>query len=64
MVGLDPVVGVLLGSVPRRWEQLLQHDQVGRCSVGDDLDRPRLGHADGPLEEPVSRYGVTPRGDK
>jgi hypothetical protein len=50
MVGLHPVVGVLLGAVPRRWEQLLQHDRVGCCSVGDDLHRHYLGRADGPLE--------------
>jgi hypothetical protein len=37
MVGLDPVVGLPLGSVPRRRERLLEHDRVGRCSVGDDL---------------------------
>ena len=64
MVGLGPVVGVRLGSVPRRWEQLLQHDRVGRCSVGDDLHRHYLRRADGPPEEPVGRHVVTPRGDE
>ena len=63
MVGLDPIVGVPLGAVPRRWEQLLQHDRVGRCLVGDDLDRLDLGRADGPLEAPVGRGSVTPRTD-
>ena len=63
MVGLDAVVGVLLGSVPRRWEQLLKHHRIGRCAVGDDLHRRYLGRADGPLEEPVGRGDVTPRGD-
>jgi hypothetical protein len=48
MVGLDPVVGVPLGAVPRRWEQLLQHQRIGRCSVGDDLHRHHLRRADGP----------------
>jgi hypothetical protein len=33
VVGLDPVVGVLLGAVPGRWRQVLQHDRVG-CRSG------------------------------
>jgi hypothetical protein len=28
MIGLDLVVGVRLGAMPRRWEQLLQHDRM------------------------------------
>src|SRR6266487_5582827 len=31
VVGLDTVVGVLLGPVPRCRHQLLQRDRVGRC---------------------------------
>ena len=27
MVGLDPVVGVLVGAVPGRWQQVLQHNR-------------------------------------
>ena len=64
MVSLDPVVGVPLGAVPRRWEQLLQHHRIGRRSVGDDSDPLYLGRAEGPLEEPVSRHSVLPRGDQ
>jgi hypothetical protein len=28
MVGLDRVVGVEIAAVPRRWEQLVQHDRI------------------------------------
>ena len=38
VVALDPVVGVLLGSMPRCRQQLLQHDRVGCCSVRDHLN--------------------------
>jgi hypothetical protein len=31
VIGLGPVVGGLLGSVPRWREQLLEHHRVGRC---------------------------------
>jgi hypothetical protein len=58
VVGLDPVVGVLLGSMPRCREQLLQHDRVGRCSVRDHLNGQHLGRADGPLKEPTGCLGV------
>jgi len=51
---------VLLGSVPRRWEQLVQHDRVRRCSVGDHVHR-RCFRGDGPFEEPTGRGDVTPR---
>jgi hypothetical protein len=53
MVGLDLVVGVPLGAMPRRREEFLQHGRIGRCPVGDDLDRRSLGGADGLLEEPA-----------
>jgi hypothetical protein len=56
-------VGLLRCANPRR-EQLLEHDRVGRCSVGDDLQRRDLRRADGLVEEPVSRHSVTPRGDQ
>jgi hypothetical protein len=64
VVGLDPVVGVLLGSMPRCREQLLQHDRVGGCSVRDHLDGQHLGRADGPLKEPTGCLGVAPWGDQ
>jgi hypothetical protein len=69
MVGLDPVVGVPLGAVPRRWEQFLQHQRIGRCSVGDDLHRHYLRRADCPLQDLVALRGnlhpssFTPAGD-
>ena len=53
MVSLEPVVGILLGPMPGRRQQLLQQDRIDRCPVGDDLDRRGLGGADGLLEEPA-----------
>jgi hypothetical protein len=38
VVGLDPVVGVLLSSMPRCRQQFLQHDRVGRRPVRDHLN--------------------------
>jgi len=64
VVALDSVVGVLLGAVPRRWQQLLDQHQVGRCSVGDDLHGRDLRRADRPLEEPAGRPRVPPHGDE
>jgi hypothetical protein len=62
MVRLDPVVSVLLGSVPGRWQQLLQHHQIGRRLVSNDLSRRHPRRADGPLKEPVRRRRIPPRG--
>jgi hypothetical protein len=62
MVGLDPVVRILFGAMPRCRQQLLQHHRVGRCLVGDDLHRRHLRGADGPFEEPAGCHRVTPRG--
>src|SRR5918995_4783363 len=53
VVALDPVVGVAVGAVPRRWQQLVQYGRVHRRLIGGDLDGRDLGHADGPLEEPA-----------
>jgi hypothetical protein len=39
VIGLNPVVGALLSAMPGRRQQLLQQNQVGRCPVGDNLDR-------------------------
>jgi hypothetical protein len=64
VVGLDVIVGVLIGAVPRRREQLLQRDRVGRRLVGDDLHGRDLGCGDGPLEEAAGGLGVAPRGDE
>ena len=63
MVTLDAVVGVPVGAVPRRWQQLLQHRRIHRRLIGHDLDRRDPGHADGPLEEPAGGLGVAPQGD-
>jgi hypothetical protein len=48
--------------MPGRWQQLLQHDWVGGCLVGDDLHRGDLGRAERPLEEPAGR-GASRRGE-
>jgi hypothetical protein len=63
MVGLDPVVGVLVGAMPCKW-QLLQHGRVDRRPIGGDLDGPDLGRADGPLKEPPGSRGISPSGDE
>jgi hypothetical protein len=42
VVGLDAVVGVVVGSVPGRGQHFLEHARVHRCVVGDDLDRVTL----------------------
>jgi transposase len=64
MIGLDPVVGVLLGSMPRRWEELLQHGRVRRSPVGDNLDRHHLRRTNRPLEEPASGRRIPPHGEE
>ena len=60
VVGLDPVVGVLLGSMPRCRQQLLQHDRVGRRPICGHLNGHHVGRADGLLKEPTSSLGVAP----
>jgi hypothetical protein len=47
VIGLKSVVGVLLGAVPGRLEQVVQHRQVGQGAVSDNLDRSDLGRPDG-----------------
>jgi hypothetical protein len=64
VVGLDVIVGVLIGAVPRRREQLVQRDRVGRRLVGDDLHGRDPGGADGPLEEAAGCLGVALSGDE
>jgi hypothetical protein len=49
VVGLEVVVGVAVGAVPGRREQLAERGRVGRRLVGDDLDRSDLGRPDGPV---------------
>ena len=55
VIGLNSVVGVPLGAVPGRLEQVVQHRQVGRGAVGDDLGGSDLGRPDGPFEEAAGR---------
>jgi hypothetical protein len=62
VTGLDSVVGIPLGAVPGRLEQVVQHRQVGQGSVGDDLDRGDLGRPDGPFEE-AAGSGCVPTWD-
>ncbi len=50
--------------MPALWYQLLQHHRIGRCSVGDDLDRCHLCGADGLFEEPTGCPRVPLGGDK
>jgi hypothetical protein len=64
MVGLEPIVRVLIGTVPGRWRHLVEHRRIHRRLVGDDLDRGHLRRADCAVEEPTSRRGVPPRGDE
>jgi hypothetical protein len=63
VIALDAVVGVLVGSMPCRRKQLLQHRQVDRRSVGDHLDCGNPVCAYRPLEEPVGSLGVSAWGD-
>jgi hypothetical protein len=39
VVTLNPVVAVLLGAVPCRWQQRVQDGRVDRRLIGCDLDR-------------------------
>jgi hypothetical protein len=55
VIGLDLVVGLLLGAVPCRWEQVVHDDRVRRSPIGNHLSRRDHGRAHGPLEEPASR---------
>jgi hypothetical protein len=64
VVGLDVVVGVLVGAMPGRRHQLLEHARIHRRVIGDDLDRGDLGRAGGLLEEPSGCLEVAARGDQ
>ena len=57
-------VGVLVGAMPCRGQQLLQHRRVHRRLIGDDLNRRDLGRADGPLEEAAGSPPVTLDGEE
>src|SRR5829696_10034241 len=64
MICLDPIVGVLVGAMPCKWQQLLQYRWVHRRPIGGDLGGPDLGRADGPLKEPPGSRGISPSGDE
>jgi hypothetical protein len=53
VVALDPVVGVLVGAVPRCRQQVIDDRRIRRCPVGCDLCGRDPGRADGPREEPA-----------
>jgi hypothetical protein len=62
VVGLDLVVGIPVGAMPDRRQQLLKHRRVHRRVVGDHLNWRDPHCADGALEEPAGRCRVPPRG--
>jgi hypothetical protein len=64
VIALDPVVGVLVGAMPCRWQQVLQHGRVDRRLIGGDLDGPDPGRVDSLVEEPTGGLGVSARGDE
>jgi hypothetical protein len=60
MVALDAVVGVAVGTVPGRWQQLIQHRRIQPRLIGCDLGGGDLGRANGPLEEPPGGACIPP----
>jgi hypothetical protein len=63
MIGLDPVVGVLLGVVSGARSQLIEDTRVDRRLVGNDLHWGDLGGIQRPGEEAACRCGVPPLGE-
>jgi hypothetical protein len=51
MIAVDVVVGVPIGAVPRRCQQLLHNRRIPKRLVGDNLGRRDLGRANSLLEE-------------
>jgi len=64
VVGFDVVVGMPIGAMPCRRQQLLQDHRVGRRLIGHDLAGHGPGRADGPLKDPTGRPQITPWGDE
>jgi hypothetical protein len=58
------LLGVPIGAVPGRRQQLVEHDRVGRCLVGYHLDGRHVRGADGPLKEAPSGRRVALWGDE
>jgi hypothetical protein len=48
------MVGVAVGAVPGRRQQVFQHRRVHRRLIGDDLSRRDLRRTDGLLEEAMA----------
>src|SRR5215216_5785269 len=64
VVAFDAVVGVLVGPMPRRRQQVIEHWRIRRCPVGYDLDRRDPRRADRPLKEPAGSRRVPPWRDE
>lgn len=59
MVGLDPVVGVVLGVVHGRRDELIENPRIGGCLVRRHLDRD-CPKRECPGEERARRSHVSP----
>jgi hypothetical protein len=64
VIGFYPVVGVAFRVVPGCRDQLVEHSRVGRCGVGNDLDRYDLQHRQRTAEEPAGSLLVATRRDE
>jgi hypothetical protein len=64
MIALDVVVGVPIGAVPRRCQQLPHNRRIRQRLVGDNLGRRDLGRADSLLDEAAGGSTVTLPGDE
>jgi hypothetical protein len=64
VIGFDAVVGKLIGAMPGRWQQFVEHHRIGRRPVGHHLTGCDPGGVDRPLEEPTRCPGVPLWGDE
>ena len=64
VVAFDAVVGVLVGPMPRRRQQVIEHRRIRRCPVGGDLDRHDPRRVDHSLKEPTGSRRVPPWRDE
>jgi hypothetical protein len=60
VIGLDPVVGVLLGVVPDARSQLIEDTRVDRRLVSNDLHRGDLGGVQRLGKKAACRCGAPP----